>query len=200
MNVTPFAPLNQSRTLTAEVFHAALNLAADGVPVSRIAEELDVPRSTLRDRLTALAECPLPAVLKVALASPDGEAFLKRLAIIMHVELRNTCSCGLRVIENILRLTGLSALIGASVGCQWTFGQLIDEEILAYGEAQTDRMKPALEAREITLACDENFHEGPCLVAMEPASNFIVVEELSDSRSTDACSRHSGGQGSADYF
>lgn len=185
MNVTSLSSLRQSGAIPAAVFHKALELAATGASTSSIAETLDVPRTTLRDKFSAHEDCPLPNVLKNAFVSPEGETFLKRLAIILHVEVRNSCACGLRVIENILRASGLSALLGASLGCQWSFGRSVDEGIVAFGKVQREKMLPQLEDKEITLACDENFHEGPCLVAMEPASNFIVVEELCATRSVD---------------
>lgn len=185
MNVTSLSSLRQRGDVPASVFHKALELAATGASVSSIAEILDVPRTTLRDKLSAHENCPLPGVLKNAFVSPEGEAFLKRFAIVLHVEVRNMCACGLRVIENILRSTGLSVLLGASLGCQWSYGRDVDEGIVAFGDVQRERMLSLLKDKEITLACDENFHEGPCLIAMEPASNFIVVEELCSSRSVD---------------
>ncbi len=39
-------------------------------------------------------------------------------------------------------------------------------------------MKP----KEITVCQDENFHSDPCLVAIEPVSNFILLEKYSKSR------------------
>jgi len=39
-------------------------------------------------------------------------------------------------------------------------------------------MKP----KEISVCQDENFHSDPCLVAIEPVSNFILLEKYSESR------------------
>jgi len=164
-------------------FHRALELAAAGTSVSGIAEELNVPRTTLRDKLKVHENRELPGVIKDAFVSPEGEAFLKRLVIVLHVEVRNACACGLRVIEKIIRATGLDEFLGASLGAQWGVGRAVDEGIVKFGEAQLAAMIPAIEGKEITLACDENFHEGPCLVAMEPASNFIVLEASAPTRS-----------------
>jgi hypothetical protein len=38
--------------------------------------------------------------------------------------------------------------------------------------------------KKISICQDENFHEGiPCLVAIEPVSNFILVEKMVEDRS-----------------
>jgi hypothetical protein len=185
VNIAPIIDLRQPRSISADTFEKALHMAADGVSVSSTAEFLGVPRSTLRDRLEAHDDGDLPKAVKDALVTPDGERFIARFSIALHVHARNLCACGLRVLSNLLRDSGLAPFVGTSVAAQWELATAIDNAIVTYGEEQHARMAPVLAGKEITLAADENFHEGPCLVAIEPASNFVVVEKVADARGVD---------------
>ena len=162
----------------------ALALKATGRSVSSIASELDIPRTTLRDQLVAHDAIEIADAVKNAFVTSEGQAFLKRLNIAAHVCFRNACECGLRVLGNFFEMTGLDALLGASLGCQWKFGRAIDEGIVEYGQDELAQMAPFVAGKEITAAVDENFHEGACLVGIEPASNFILTEQLTGSRET----------------
>jgi hypothetical protein len=155
VNIAPLVSLRQERSISPETFEAALDAASHGASVLSIAERFDVPRSTLRDRLNAHASLDLPDSIKNALASPGGQEFLARFSIALHVHVRNVCACGLRVIGNVLKDSGLATFLGASVASQWEAGRAIDEAIVAYGHAQNERIAPALKDKEITLALDE---------------------------------------------
>jgi Family of unknown function (DUF6399) len=182
MNVAPLTSLRQHPALDSETFHVALRRVTEGEPVATVALGLGVPRSTLRDRLQAHAQCPLPEIIKDAFASAEGERYAARVSLALHVHVRNVCACGLRVVSEFLRATGLDAILGASLGAQWATAVAVDEAIVAYADAQLVAMAPAVKGKEITLALDENFHEGPCLVGIEPASNFVVTETLAPTR------------------
>src|SRR5438045_336498 len=48
-------------------------------------------------------------------------------------------------------------------------------------------LPPTMPRRKITLCQDENFHHGPpCLVTVEPVSNFILLEARSAKRDADS--------------
>ncbi len=162
----------------------ALALKAEGRSVRSIAIELEIPRTTLRDQLVAHDSIEIADAVKNAFVTSEGQEFLKRLDIAAHVCFRNACACGLRILGDFFEMTGLDALLGSSLGCQWKFGRSIDEGIVEYGKDELSRMAPIVAGKEITAALDENFHEGACLVGIEPASNFILTEQLSGSRET----------------
>lgn len=159
-----------------------LALRAQGFSVSAAAQEINVPRTTLRDELHAFDSIPLPEPVKGGLVTNDGQDFLKRIAIALHVCFRNACACGLRVLGQFLEMSGLDALLAPSLGGQWAFGRRIDEAIVQFGKEEWERMSPALKGRKVTLALDENFHEGPCAVAIEATSGFIVTESRMEKR------------------
>lgn len=185
MNIAPIVALRKERSIPADTFSRALEGATRGASVTSIARDLDVPRSTLRDRFDAHEVIDLPASMRNALASPGGQEFLTRFSIALHVHARSLCACGLRVVSNLLRDAGLAPFLGTSVAAQWEMAEAVDTAIVAYGDAQLAAMAPAVAGKEITLALDENFHEGPCLVGVEPASNFVVTETRAPSRDVD---------------
>jgi len=55
-----------------------------------------------------------------------------------------------------------------------------------YDQEQRQALAPAMTAKDITLCEDENFHGSqPCLVAIEPLSNFLVLETYRPHRDAD---------------
>ena len=166
------------------VLTAALPLLKSGRSIYEVAKELNCSRATLREQHIAFQGIELPQAIKEAFISNEGREFLKRLVIAAHVQFRNICACGLRQIGAFLSACGLDQLIGASLGCQWNLSKQIDEGISQFGSEEIAAMAPTVQGKAITAALDENFHEGPCLVGIEPASNFILVEEAVCSRDT----------------
>jgi hypothetical protein len=65
----------------------------------------------------------------------------------------------------------------ASYGSQQALAVRLPAQLVAYAEQEKQRLGAALPPRKITACLDENFH-GPqaCLVAVEPASNFLLLE------------------------
>ena len=58
----------------------------------------------------------------------------------------------------------------------------MEEHLVSYGVAETQRLGSTMVNREITACLDETFHPEVCLVGIEPASNFILVETYSERR------------------
>ena len=163
-----------------------LSLREQGLSVSAAAQDLNVPRSTLRDSLASFEMIDLPAAVKKALVTHEGQGFLKRMCVSLHLCFRAGGDAGLRSISAFLEMTGLNGLIGASVGAQWLFGQKVEAAIAQFGEEEVLRMAPATSGKKITIAADENFHEGPCLVALEPQSGFLLCETAAPNRELSA--------------
>ena len=164
---------------------AALDLLASGHSLNAAANILGCPRSTLRGQVDYFNRIKLPFLVKKALISAEGSAFLKRLAVSTHLYFRDICACGLRVIGDFFRDVGLDSLIGSSLGCQWSFGKEVEEGIVDFGRERLKDVAAQVDGKEVTLALDENFHEGTCLVGIEPSSNFLFTEELVDSHKTE---------------
>ena len=148
----------------------------------QLTEELDIPRSTLQywlDRRAMLDEDP---ALIAFFESPVGVAFLHRLVVAAHVVITLLGAGGIRLVCQFLELTGVAPFVASSYSAQHTVAMAVEKAVVAFGEAETQRLGAAMPLKPITVAQDETFHPAPCLVAMEPASGFILLEKYTDDR------------------
>ncbi len=73
--------------------------------------------------------------------------------------------------------------VASSTGALHDLGQTIQTDLAVYADEERPRLAEGMEQRHIALVPDENFHGNHvCLVAIEPASNFIFVEQYTDRR------------------
>ena len=165
------------------------DLQAQGFSLRQAAQALHVPRSTLQawrayqERLDAH-----PAVVAFFHSSP-GLAFLHRLVLGIHLVCTEIGACGIRLVCLLLQLTGLDRFVGASYGTQHQVNQQVEEAIVAYRREESARLAKDMPAKAITLAKDETFTGGLCLVATEPVSNYIVLEQAAHARDHDTWHR-----------
>jgi hypothetical protein len=146
---------------------------------------LDVPRSTLQawrayqERLDAC-----PAVV-ACLHSVPGLAFLHRLVVALHLVYTAVGACGMRLVCLFLRITGLDRFVGASYGVQHQINGRVEEAIVAYRREESARLAHEMPAKDITVAQDETFTGGLCLVGIDPVSNSILLEQTALARDQD---------------
>ena len=151
----------------------------------QLAEELDIPRSTLQywlDRRATLDEDP---VMKAFFESPVGVACLHRLVVAAHVVITLLGAGGIRLVCQFVELTGLAPFVASSYSAQHAVSMAVEKAVVAFGQAETQRLGAAMPIKPITVGEDETFHPAPCLVAMEPASGFILLEKYTDDRQAD---------------
>ena len=55
-----------------------------------------------------------------------------------------------------------------------------------FDQSEKSRLGKLMRPRQITLCQDETFHPQPCLVAIEPTSQFVLIESLALSEATEA--------------
>jgi hypothetical protein len=124
--------------------------------------------------------------LAAFLHSPAGERFLRRLVLAAHACFHQAGTCGIRDLCRFLCQAGLDPFVAASYGSQQALSVRLRQDVLAYGVAQRQRLAATMPARSIVACLDENFHgEQACLVAIEPASNFLLLEAYRDGRDAD---------------
>lgn len=58
----------------------------------------------------------------------------------------------------------------------------VEESIADYDKEEKSRLAERMAPKEITTCEDETFHPETCLVAIEPVSNFILLEKYADGR------------------
>src|SRR6202022_2423502 len=58
----------------------------------------------------------------------------------------------------------------------------VEQQIVRFGQEQRKRLSRQMAPKTIALCEDETFHKDPCLVALEPLSDFILAEKYSPKR------------------
>ena len=155
----------------------------------QVAQRLDVPDSSfryhLRRREQLTRDPGLSPSLVRFLESLTGVEFLHRLLVALHLVFGLANDCGLRNISWFLRLTRLDKILPASYGAQQAFAVQLETLLAEFGRAEEQRLAAQMPHREISLCADETFHPQICLVAMEPVSNYLVLEQYAPQRDAD---------------
>src|SRR5712691_5142529 len=174
-----------NRTRRAELFDQYRELQAQGLSLRQAATALEVPRSTLQAwRASQESLDAHPAVVAFFHSAP-GLAFFHRLVLGIHLVCTEVGACGMRLVCLLRKLTGLDRFVAASYGAQHQVNRQVEEAIVTYRHEESARLAKAMPAKAITLAKDETCTGGLCLVAIEPKSNYIVLEQEAHARDHD---------------
>jgi hypothetical protein len=147
------------------------------------AQQHAIPRSTLGDWLRRDAPQGVDADLTDFLKSPAGEAFLRRVVLALFLVFHFRSLSGLRALGSFLELTGLDHFVAPSYGALHDMALRLEQDLLAFDKQERSRLAAGMTKRSIALCLDENFHRAqPYLVAIEPASNFLLLEAHAPSR------------------
>jgi len=171
-----------SRDEIAEKVEAFEQAYAHHPSQRQVAEELDIPRTTLQHWLQRKASIEADPEVVAFFESPVGVAFLHRLVLAAHFVMTLLGPCGVRLVCLFLELSGLDRFVAASYGAQQPVGVAMEEAVVEFGQEERERLAGSMEPRQITVCEDETFHPETCLVAIEPASNFILLEQYAESR------------------
>ena len=166
----------------ADLFEHYRELRAQGMSQRQAAQELQVPRTTLQAwRLwhDTLDICPQVAEF---FQKGPGLAFLHRIVIAVHLVCVEVGACGIRLVCLLLNLTGLNRFVAASYGAQQQVNRRVEEAMVAYRQDETARLAQDMPRKDLSVTQDETFTGGLCLVTMDPESNFIIVEQLAQTR------------------
>jgi hypothetical protein len=166
----------------ADLFAQYRELRMQGISERQAAKELQVPRTTLQAwRLwhDTLESCPHVANF---FQSGPGLAFLHRLVIAFPLVCVEVGACGMRLVCLFLHLTGLNRCVAASYGAQQQVNVQVEHAMVTYGHDETVRLAKAMPHKDLTVAQDETFTGGLCLITMDPERNFILVEQLAQAR------------------
>jgi hypothetical protein len=166
----------------ADLFEQYRELRTQGISERQAAKELKVPRTTLQAwRLwhDTLDICPHVAEF---FQSGPGLAFLHRLVIACHLICVEVGACGIRLVCLFLNLTGLNRFVASSYGAQQQVNCQVEHAIVDYRQSETARLAKDMPHKDLTVAQDETFTGGLCLITMDPESNFIILEQLAQAR------------------
>jgi hypothetical protein len=182
----PQKPATLSRREVAEKIAGFDALDSPWTSCRHIAGQLDVPPRTLyhwvRRERTLIENSSWPEPVARFLETPDGLDLLHRLFTAAHLVFVQASDCGLRNLCWFLKLSGLEEFIAPSYGAQQAVAEEMESLLVRFGEEEDQRLAASMPPREITLCEDETFHPQICLVAIEPVSNFILVEQYQSQR------------------
>jgi hypothetical protein len=114
--------------------------------------------------------------------SPVGTAFLHRLALGAHFVITMSGTGSVRHVCQLFELVGLDKFIASSYGAQYGVSAKMEQAIIDFDHCERERLAASMPPKEIAVCQDETFHPETCLVAIEPVSNFILLEKYADSR------------------
>lgn len=157
-------------------------LSAEGIGQREFAELRGVPLGTLQYWLARKAGLDADPVLVGLLESPTGLAFLHRLVVAAMFQFCHVGPCGVDHVGEFLRLAGLGEFVATSHAVMHELGGDMEQAIVDFGTFQRAALAAGMRPRPIVVAQDETFHPEVCLVAIEPASNFILLERYAPNR------------------
>jgi hypothetical protein len=169
----------------ADRFEHYLDLQAQGLSQRQAAKWLQVPRSTLQAWHSwhdTLDICPEVAQF---FRSGPGLALLHRLGLALPLVCVEVGACGIRVVCLLLQLPGLDRFVATSYGAQQQVNRQVEHAIVDYRQAETARLAKDMPRKTSTVTQDETCTGGLCLVATEPVSNFMILEQLAQTRDQD---------------
>ena len=167
------------------VIAEAMSQLEAGQPVvsqRQVAEELGLPRSTLQHWLERRDTLEADPAMVAFFESPTGAAFLHRLVVVAHLVFTLVGPGGIRLVCLFLELTGLHVFVAASYGPQHEVAVAIEKAVGEFAQAERPRLAQGMTPKSITVCQDETFHPETCLVAIEPVSNYILLEKYADNR------------------
>jgi len=172
----------RSRLERAEQLGAATVRRAAGQPQRQIAADLGVARSTLQDWCKPSPVGAAPAALAAFVETPAGMRWLHQIVLAAHFTITLQGGAGIRVVCQFLELSGLSAFVGTSYGTQQGLNAALEEAVVAVAGEQRTALAVGMAHRSVTVCEDETFHPQICLVALEPVSGLIVLEQYAADR------------------
>jgi hypothetical protein len=148
----------------------------------QFAQERGVPRSTLQEWVARKDEIDAPPGVVRFAESPDGLEFIHGIVTSAHYHFTQAGPDGLRRLQAFIQCSPLSPFVASSYGSLHKAGRIMEDNIKAFGVEQTAVMAKMMAPKEVSVAEDESFFPRPCLVAIDPVSGFIFLEEYADDR------------------
>jgi hypothetical protein len=172
----------RSRLERAEQLETATVRLAAGQPQRQVAADLGLARSTLQEWSKPVAVGAAPAALAALMETPDGVRWLHQLVLAAHFSITLQGGAGIRVVCQFIELSGLSAFVGASYGTHQGLNAALEEALVAVAHEQRAALARGMPHRDLTVCEDETFHPQICLVALEPVSGFLLLEQYAADR------------------
>lgn len=145
-----------------------------------------IPRTTLQHWIGRAVPAGVDAEISAFFETPAGVVLLRRILVAAHVSLCWMGAGGTRLVCAFVVAAGLGPFIANSYGAQHGVAAQIQAALVGFGAAEGERLRVGMPAREITVCEDETFlAQGICLVAVEPVSGFVLLEDFAERRDTE---------------
>jgi len=145
------------------------------------AKEHGIPRSTLQywhNRHQQAQADPAAAFFE----SQPGLECLHRIVVAAQFVITQLAGGSVRHCSTFLQLSQLDRFAAPSVGSQHKSIVAMEQAICDFGLAERARLAPQMPHRNLILAEDETFHPDVCLVAIDTAARYIVLERYTEDR------------------
>jgi hypothetical protein len=156
--------------------------ANHGTSQRQFAAEHHLPRTTLQHWLHRKAALQADPVVASFLESPRASPSSTASSPPPTWPSPSKAPAASAFISLFLRLTGLDRVAASSYGAQQQQATAVEAGIIAFGQGERTRLAAGMAPREISLCEDETFHPQTCLVALEPVSNFLLLEQYAQRR------------------
>ena len=124
----------------------------------------------------------LPEPVAAFLETPTGLAWLHQLVLAAVFVMTLRSPEGIRLVCEFLELSGLAEVVAASFGAVQDLTSKMQQEVATFGAEQQAHLGQSMPPKAVTVCEDETFHPRICLVAIEPVSNFILLEQYVEDR------------------
>ena len=155
----------------------------------QFAKYYGVSRTTLQHWLSRKESLDADPELIEFFESPVGIAFLHRMILAAHFEFCKKGAASIHNVSNFLKKSGLDPFVGTSYSTQRNVANNMDKSIIKFGEYEQNWLASKMPEKWITLCEDETFHPAICMVAIEPISNFIILEKYVEKRDAETWNR-----------
>lgn len=172
----------QSRDQTVRILMESDELAKEGLSERMAASLIEVSRGTLRHYKKRRTELDLPKEVADFFETSIGLTCLRQIIFAASFVITFRNPGGIRAVSEFLDLSGLSSIVASSFGSVQKMNKNMQDEILKIGKEQQTELSEVMPSKKITVCEDETFHPETCLVAIEPVSNFILLEEYASDR------------------
>lgn len=143
------------------------------------ANELDIPRSTIRHWSDQKNKIPLPKIVVDCFESDEGFDFLHTLILAIQFVMTEVGSCGIRQVCMVMKLSKLDYFVASSYEAMRQRSIKMENYIGKFGDSESKSLAINMPEKHITVVQDETYHPEICLVSIEPVSNYILLEKYS---------------------
>jgi hypothetical protein len=161
------------------------DFSRSGKSFREFSRQAGVPRTTLQHWRNRAKRIDLPEATVRFFESHAGQEFIHRFYTALILDLHERGNCSLRSISSFLQKTGLDRFIPASKSNLAKSSAAMEDVVIGFSLRERERMAAEMPEKRISVAQDETFPSGICLVAVEPVSNFILLERMADNRKTE---------------